>query len=272
VSSAWFYKWRDGDASLRHARRRQLAVEIARIFAAHHGSYGSPRISAELREGGWRVSTNTVAQLMREQNLVGRVRKRRRSTTRPGRGRWRAPDLIGRDFPAKQLNQKWYGDGTELPTDEGKLYLASVLDMGSRRLVGFAIGEHHDAQLAYAALAMAVAVRGGAVDGVILHTDQGSEYTARLFRDSCTRLGIKQSMGRVGSALDNAVIEAWHSTFECELRGLERFVTKDAARIRVSAWIDDYNRNRRHSACGMRSPIDYELAITAAESGAEAAA
>ena len=117
---------------------------------------------------------------MREQNLVARARKRRRSTTRPGKGRWRAPDLIGRDFPAKQVNQKWYGDGTELPTDEGKLYLASVLDMASRRLVGFAIGEHHNAELAYAALAMAVAVRGGQVDGVILHTD--SETVAASVR------------------------------------------------------------------------------------------
>jgi transposase InsO family protein len=272
VSSAWFYKWRDGDASPRHARRRQLAVEIARVFAAHRGSYGSPRITAELREGGWRVSTNTVAQLMREQNLVARARKRRRSTTRPGRGRWRAPDLIGRDFPAKQLNQKWYADGTEILTDQGKLHLASVLDMGSRRIVGFAIGEHHDAQLAYAALAMAVAIRGGHIDGVILHTDQGSEYTAQLLRDACTRLGIKQSMGRVGSALDNAVIEAWHSTLEFELRSLEHFTTKAWARTRVAAWVDEYNRDRRHSACGMRSPIDYEIAIATAETGKDAAA
>ena len=134
-------------------------------------------------------------------------------TTRQGKGRWRAPDLIGRDFPASRLNQKWYGDGTEIVTDEGKLYLDSVLDMGSRRVVGFALGEHHDAELAYAALAMAVAVRGGkeAIAGVIMHTDQGSEYTAKTFRAACSRLGIKQSMGRVGSALDNAVIESWHS-------------------------------------------------------------
>jgi putative transposase len=262
VSQAWFYKWRDGDASSRRCRRRQLAVEVGQIFAAHHGWYGSPRITADLREAGWRVSENTVAQVMREQHLMARVNKRRRSTTRPGRGRWRAPDLIGRDFPAKHLNQKWYGDGTEIVTDEGKLHLTSVLDMGSRRLVGFAVGEHHNAELAYNALAMAVAVRGGAVDGVIMHTDQGSEYTAGLFRDACSRLGIKQSMGRPGSALDNAVIEAWHSTLTFELRSLEHFATKAQARIRVAAWVDEYNRDRRHSACGMRSPIDYELAIT----------
>ena len=122
---------------------------------------------------------------MREQGLAARRKKKRRSTTRPGKGRWRAPDLVKRDFPAQQLNRKWYGDGTEIPTGQGKLYLASVLDMASRRVLGFALGEHHDAQLAYGALAMAVAVRGGQVPGVILHTDQGSEYTAGAFRAAC---------------------------------------------------------------------------------------
>jgi transposase InsO family protein len=260
VSPAWFYKWRDGDASPRHARRAQLAVEVARIFAAHHGRYGSPRITAELRDAGWRVSENTVAKLMREQQLIARSSKRRRQTTRPGKGRWRAPDLIGRDFAADRLDRKWYGDGTEIATEEGWLYLDSVLDMGSRRIVGFALGEHHDAELAYAALAMAVAVRGGreAVAGVLFHTDQGSEDTAGSFRAACTRLGIVQSMGRAGSALDNAVIESWHSTLEFELRRDHRFATRAEVRQVVAAWIEDYNRDRRHSALGMASPLDYE--------------
>ena len=263
VSEAWFYKWRDGDASPRRARREQLTIAIRQVFAAHHGSYGSPRVTDDLREAGWRVSENTVAQIMREQHLVARPRRRRRSTTRPGKGRWRAPDLIGRDFPASRLNQKWYGDGTEIVTDEGKLHLASVLDVGSRRILGFTISEHHDAELAHGALVMAVAVRGGkdAIAGVIMHTDQGSEYTARSFRVGCDRLGIKQSMGRPGSALDNAVIEAWHSTLTFELRGLERFATKAQARIRIAAWIDEYNRDRKHTGCGMRSPINYEFAL-----------
>lgn len=263
VSQAWFYKWRDGDRSAQHARRAQLTVEVKRLFAAHHGKYGSPRITDDLREAGWRVSEKTVAKIMREQHLVARVKKRRKHTTRQGKGRWRAPDRIGRDFPASKLNQKWYGDGTEIITDEGKLFLDSVLDMGSRRVVGFAMDSHHDAALAHAALAMAVAVRGGkdTIAGVIMHTDQGSEYTARAFRQACERMGITQSMGRVGSALDNAVIESWHSTLEFELRSLERFATKAAARARVAAWIDEYNRDRKHSACGMRSPIDYERAL-----------
>jgi len=267
VSPSWFYKWRDGDPSPQHARRAQLAIEVKRLFAARHGRYGSPRITADLREAGWRVSEKTVAAIMREQRLVARAKKRRKHTTRPGTGRWRAPDLIGRDFPAATVNQKWYGDGTEIATDEGKLFLDSILDMGSRRIVGFAMGEHHDAQLAHAALAMAVAIRGGrdAIVGVVMHTDQGSEYTAKIFRAACTRMRITQSMGRVGSALDNAVIESWHSTLEFELRALERFATKAQARSRVAAWIDDYNRDRKHSACGMRSPLDYELGLRTRE-------
>jgi transposase InsO family protein len=262
VSQAWFYKWRHGDASPRHARREQLRIEIGRLFAAHRGRYGSPRITADLKDEGWRVSVNTVAQIMAEQGLQARRKHRRKGHTRPGRGRWRAPDLVGRQFGADQLNQKWYGDGTEIRTGEGKLYLDSVLDMGSRRIVGFALSTHHDTDLAYGALAMAVAVRGGrdAIAGVVFHTDQGSEYTAHRFRAACDRIGIRQSMGRPGSALDNAVIESWHSTVEFELRSLEQFATRAQARTAVAAWIDDYNRDRRHSALQMRSPIDYELA------------
>ena len=160
---------------------------------------------------------------MRELGLAARRKKKRRATTRPGKGRWRAADLVKRDFPAQKINTKWYGDGTEIKTGEGKLYLASVLDMASRRVLGFALGEHHDAQLAYGALAMAVAVRGGQVPGVIFHSDRGSEYTAGPFRAACQRLSVCQSMGRPGSALDNAVIESWHSTLEFELRSIEHF-------------------------------------------------
>ena len=158
VSRSWFCKWKDGRLPQRAQRRERLKAEIARLFALHEGKYGSPRITADLRDAGWRVSENTVAALMREQHLAARRKRRRRGTTRPGRGRWRAPDLVKRDIPAAQVNKKWYGDGTEIRTGEGKLYLASVLDMASRRILGFARGEHHDAQLACSALAMAVTV------------------------------------------------------------------------------------------------------------------
>jgi putative transposase len=265
VSRSWFYKWKSGTPGPRAERRDRLKAEVARLFAEHGGKYGSPRITADLKDAGWRVSENTVAGLMRELGLAARRKRKRKATTRPGKGRWRAPDLVKRDFPAVQINRKWYGDGTEIPTGEGKLYLASVLDMASRRVLGFALSEHHDAQLAYGALAMAVATRGGQAPGVILHTDQGSEYTAGTTRAACGRLGIAQSMGRPGSALDNAVIESWHSTLEFELRSRETFATKAAARAKVAAWIDDYNRHRRHSSLRMMSPVAYEQVLAAGE-------
>jgi putative transposase len=265
VSQAWFYKWRHGDASPRHARRAMLEAEIARLFAKHRGTYGSPRITADLRDEGWVVSENTVAAIMRE----------------PGRSAQAAPQEhhpagsgpvagTGPDRPAVQHRgverQVVRGRHRDSP-DEGKLYLDSVLDMGSRRIVGLALGEHHDADLAQAALRMAVAVRGGrpAIVEVIMHTDQGSEYTADTFRTACTRLGVTQSMGRVGSALDNAVIESWHSTVEFELRSLEQFTTKAQARRRVAAWIEEYSHDRRHSALSMRSPIQFEHALQAGD-------
>ena len=263
VSRAWFYKWKAGWLPPRAERRQRLKAEVARLFAVHQGKYGSPRIAADLREAGWRVSENTVAALMRELGLAARRKKRRRCTTRPGRGRWRAPDLVRRDFPAAQLNRKWFGDGTEIATGEGKLHLVSVLDVASRRVLGFTLGERHDAQLAYGALAMAVAVRGGQVPGVVFHTDQGSGYTARAFRQACERLGVTQSMGRPGSALDNAVIEAWHSTLEFELRRREHFPARAVARAKVAAWIEDYNTTRRHSACQMMPPVSYEKTLAA---------
>jgi len=263
VSQSWFYKWRSDRPGPRAERRDRLKAGIARLFRLHQGTYGSAGIAADLREAGWRVSENTVAALMRELGLAARRKNRRRATTRPGKGRWRAPDLVRRDFPARQLNRKWFGDGTQITTGEGRLHLVSVLDVASRRVLGFVLGERHDAALAYGALAMAIKVRGGQAPGVVFHTGQGSEYTARSFQAACQRLGVTQSMGRPGSALDNAVIESWHSTLEFELRSVEHFTTKKAARAKVAAWIEDYNTNRRHSACQMMSPVNYEKTLAA---------
>ena len=263
VSQSWFYKWHSGTLPPRAVRRRRLAAEVRRLFELHDGKRGSPMITADLQDAGWRVSKNTVAALMAEQGLAARPKRRRKSTTRPGRGRWRAPDLVKRDFPAVRLNHKWYGDGTEIPTDEGKLHLVSVMDAASRRILGFTLSERHDAAAAYGALAMAVTVRGGQVPGVIMHTDQGSEYTARAFQAACQRLSIAQSMGRPGSALDNAVIESWHSTLEFELRRVQHFATREQARTAVAAWIEDYNTRRRHTACQKMPPAAYEQLLAA---------
>jgi putative transposase len=271
VSQAWLYKWRHGDTSLRRRRRVALAAVIAYVFSTHRGTYGSPRITADLRDLGWRVSKNTVAKLMAEQGLVARRKRRHRSSTRPDKSARKAPDALGRDFdPPAQPNVRWCGDLTDIPNDEGTFYLAAILDLHSRRCVGFAMDAHHDAALARAALCVAIALRGGSVDGVVFHSDQGGEYTGELFAQACRRAGITQSMGRTGSALDNAGAEAFNSTLEFELLRQHHFATRAQARQAVAAWIDEYNTVRRHSTNGMLSPLDYERARAQADAAAQA--
>lgn len=270
VSESWFYKWRDRPPTKRQQRRAALDAKVAEIFEDSGGTprtYGSPRVYAELRDLGWEVSEKTVADSMARQGLVARPKRRFRSLTRPDKAAEPLPDLVNRDFSASKVDEKWCGDLTEIPTDEGKLYLASVLDLATRRIPGFALGEHHDADLAVGALTMAAAIRGGDVRGVIFHSDKGSEYTASDFEKVCDRLGITQSMGRVGSCFDNAASESWHSTLEFELLSRRRFATKAEARRQVAQFIDHYNTTRRHSSCEMQSPADYEqiLATRAAD-------
>ena len=259
VSQAWFYKWRHGDVSLRRARRTALDAAVAWLFRRRGGRDGSPPITAALHDLGWKVSKNTVAASMRSQGLVARPKKKRRGLTRADRRARKAPDLLKRDFaPPPAVNQRWVSDLTEIPTGEGTLYLASILDLNSRRCVGYALGVHHDADLAAAALCVAIAVRGGDVAGVVLHTDQGGEFTGGELTKVCARAGIVQSMGRTGSALDNAVAEAFHSTIEFELLSRWRFATRAEARRAVVAWLEEYNTVRLHSTNGLITPVDYE--------------
>lgn len=264
LSESWFYKWHDRPPTARQRRREALDTEVKRIFEESGGTprtYGSPRIHAELLGSGWQVAEKTVADSMARQGLVARPKRRFRSLTRPDKAAEPLPDLLKRDFSAQKPDEKWCGDLTEIPTDEGKLYLASVLDLAARRIPGFAISEHHDAALATGALQMAVAVRGGDVAGVIFHSDKGSEFTASDYAAACDRLGVTQSMGRVGSCFDSAVIESWHSTLEFELLSRHRFATKAEARRAVAHYIDTYNTTRRHSSCQMLSPVAYEAML-----------
>ncbi|MEJ5256570.1 MAG: IS3 family transposase [Acidimicrobiales bacterium] len=262
VPESTFYKWRGRPPTAREVRRAALDAAVTASFEDSGGTprtYGSPRVWEDLREAGWKVSKKTVAASMARQGLAGRSPKRkRRSLTRPDKAARPAPDLLGRDFTAEEINQKWCGDLTEIPTDEGKLHLAAVLDLGARRVPGFAMGEHHDAPLARAALCMAAAVRGGDVAGVIFHSDKGGEYTGHVFARACEALGVTQSMGRVGSALDNAAAESFNSTLEHELLSRRRFATKAQARQEVAAFIDAYNHRRRHSSAEMMAPVAYQ--------------
>ncbi len=258
LSEPWFYKWHRRGPTTRERRRAELAEKIREIFDASGGTYGSPRVTQDLHAAGWRVSENTVAKLMAALGLAGRKPKRRRNLTRAGK-RPVAPDRVRRKFTAVAPNVLWCGDLTEVDTDEGKLYLATALDLFSRRLLGYAMSEHHDAELAVASLRMAAATRGGNIDGVIFHSDRGSEYTAEAYETACRRLGVHQSMGRVGSALNNAAAEAFNSTIKVEYIHRHRFATRAEARLKISTWIVDfYNPRRRHSACDGMSPIDYE--------------
>jgi putative transposase len=270
VSESWFYKWRERPPTPRQRRRRTLAVAVRQVFDDSGGTYGSPRIGDELREQGWQVSDNTIAELMAELGLVARVKRRRRGLTRPGK-RPAAVDLIQRRFTAPAPNLAWCGDMTEIATDEGKLYLATVIDLYSRRILGYAMGAHHDAGLAVAALNMAAVTRGGHVAGVIFHSDRGSEYTSAEFAKARARWKVRQSMGRVGSCFDNAVAEATFSTIKVEYVHRRQFRTRAEARLKIATWITDfYNRRRRHSACDGRPPIDYERSM-ARDSEAQAA-
>ena len=265
VPESTFYKWRDRSPAPRQACRAALDAAVKESFedsGGTPGTYGSPRVWEDLIADGWRVSKKTVAASMARQGLQGRSPKRkRRSLTRPDKAAAPIPDLVKRDFDAAVIDQRWCGDLTEIPTDEGKLYLATVLDLASRRLPGFALGEHHDAALARAALCMAAAVRGGRVAGVVFHSDKGGEYTGDVFAQACAGLGAIQSMGRVGSALDNAAAESFNSTLEHELLSRRRFATKDQARREVAAYIDAYNHRRRHSSAEMMAPVAYEQVL-----------
>lgn len=260
VSESWFYKWRHPRPTARERRRARIDAMVKASFDESGGTYGSPRILDDLREAGERVSKKTVEASMARQGLVARAKRRRKNLTRPDRRACPFPDLVGRDFTAAAPDVRWVGDMTEIPTGEGKLYLATVEDLFSRRMVGFALSEHPDAALAQAAIHVAVAVRGGHVQGVVFHTDRGSTYTADAFTSACAKLGIVQSMGRVGSCFDNAAAESFFSTLEHELLCRHSFETRAEARHAVAEFIDRYNTRRRHSAAGRRPPIDYERA------------
>ena len=282
VSLAWFYKWLGraegpGATSGLHTpsdRRREVvdrAVAIA--FRKARGLHGSPRLVHDLRDGGWTVSEKTVADSMRRQGLIARRIRRRNGLTRQDKTAAKFPDLLRRNFTAERVNAKWVGDMTEVPTGlDGKgtkLYLATVIDLYSRRLLGAATGLHPDADLACQAIKMAIATRGGKValwreneaERVIFHSDRGSTYTANSFTKLCRQMGICQSMGRVGSCFDNAAAEAFFSSLEWEVLSRHDFENTRQAQAVVMDWCYGfYNHDRRHSSAAMMSPINYETA------------
>ena len=273
VSLSWFYKWIARTPTPTEQRRAKVDVAVATAFAKARGLHGSPRLLHDLRDAGWTVSEKTVADSMRRQGLVARRIRRRNGLTRQDKTAPKFPDLLKRDFTADRPNARWVGDMTEIPTGgDGrgtKLYLATVIDLYSRRLLGAATGLHPDADLACQAIKMAVAARGGKdaiwredeAEKVVFHTDRGSTYTANGFTKLCRQMGIRQSMGRVGSCFDNAAAEAFFSSLEWEVLSRHDFGNTRQAQAVVMEWCYGfYNHDRRHSSAGMKSPINYETA------------
>jgi len=263
VSKAGFYAWRRRPPS---ARARADAALLKRIRTVHAGSretYGAPRVHAELRAGGERHGRKRIAQLMRDAGLVGASRRRRGPiTTRRDKTARPAPDLVDRNFAAKAPNQLWVADITFVPTASGFLYLAVVLDAWSRKIIGWSMANSLRTELVLDALEMAIGQRRP--DGVIHHSDQGSQYTSLAFGKRCKEAGVRPSMGSVGDAYDNAMCESFFATLECELLERRRFTSKIEAKMACFSFIEGwYNPVRLHSALGYRSPMAYEAAMEA---------
>jgi putative transposase len=263
VSSSGYYAWAKRTPSRRGQADAVLLSHIRTAHAASRGTYGAPRIHAELREDGIRVGRKRVARLMAAAGLTGVSRRRFVRTTVRGGGR-QAPDLVERKFTADRPDLLWVADITYVPTRAGFLYLAVVLDACSRRIVGWAMDTKLVTQLVLNALEMAL-TRRRPEGGVIHHSDQGSQYTSIEFGLRCRAAGVRPSMGSVGDAYDNAMCESFFATLECELLARHRFENQSAARMELFGFIEGfYNRRRRHSAIGYLSPVDYEHRLAAA--------
>jgi putative transposase len=260
VSRSGFHAWQRRAPSARSVADARLTARIAEIHARSRDSYGARRIFLDLREEGIRVGRKRVERLMRSAGLSGYVKRRKGRTTFRLPGVRVASDLVGRDFNPQAPDRLWCADIKEISTWEGKLYLASVLDCFSRRVVGWSMRADMPAELVVDALEMAVARRQPGA-GLVHHSDQGSQYVALDFGQRLRKAGIAQSMGSKGDCFDNAAIESYHATVEKELLRGRSFRTRQEARSAVFDWIECwYNRQRRHSRLGYRSPEQFERA------------
>ena len=260
VSSSGFHAWCTRPVSARAQTDAALLDQIRAIHTRSRGTYGVPRVHAELAAQGVHVGRKRVTRLMAAAGLAGVSRRKGTTTTRRDRDARPAPDLVERDFTAAAPDQLWVADITYIPTWAGFLYLAVVLDAWSRRVVGWAMATHLRTELVLEALNMALTQRRPTA--VIHHSDQGCQYTSIAFGQRCREMGVRPSMGSVGDAYDNALCESFFATLECELLDRTRFKTQIEARLAVFEFIEGwYNPHRRHSALNYLSPINYERSL-----------
>jgi putative transposase len=259
VSRSGFYAWMRRPRSERAKQDALLAAEITAVHGASRKTYGSPRIHTQLRRQGRGVSRKRVARLMREHGMAGRRRRRFRKTTDSRHDLPVAPNVLQRDFTSPAANEAWVGDITYVPTDEGWLYLAVLLDLYSRRVVGWATSSSLDRGVALDALDAALRARKPE-PGLVHHTDRGCQYASDDYRKRLADALVERSMSRTGDCWDNAVAESFFATIKGECLDQVRFATRQAATAMIADYIDVfYNHQRLHSSLGYMSPVEYEL-------------
>lgn len=260
VSRSGFYAWRRRAPSARSKADARLAAEIAATHQKSRKRYGSPRVHRALAKRGIRVGKKRVERLMRDHGIVARQKRRFRRTTDSNHASPIAPNVVQREFVPKGLNRVWAGDVTYIATDEGWAYLAVLLDLYSRRVVGWAMSETNDTALALAALQRAVTGRRRVPVGLVHHTDRGSPYASDDYRAAVAKHAMVASMSRKGDCWDNAVAESFFATLRAELVDDERYPTRHAAETSIGEYIESfYNAERLHSHLGYVSPIEFEL-------------
>lgn len=261
VSRQAFWDWRSKEAAGptdAEVAEAELVAEIREIHDEFDGTYGEPRVTPELVRRGRRVNHKRVERLMRINGIVGVFKPAKVRTTIPAEDAPPLPDLIGRRFDPGKPDVAWVGDITYLPTGEGWLYVASVLDLGSRRFLGYSMADHMRTELVADALTMAAGARAGATTGIIFHGDRGAQYMSGAYHQLITHLGMVQSVGRTGQCWDNSVAEAAWSSLKRELVARYRFPDRATARRAIFAWINRYNHRRLHSSLGYIPPIEWE--------------
>jgi transposase InsO family protein len=261
VSTSGFYDWcarSSAEPTEREVAESELVEVMCEIFDASDGNYGVPRMWRELRRGGLTINKKRVRRLMRLHGMAGRFRRRRCQTTFPGPDGYQIPDLVQRGFAPGAPDVAWCQDITYIPTGEGWLYLASVLDLGSRRLLGYSMAEHMRTELVLDALRMAIAARGGAVNNVIGHADRGTQYTSNDYLEFCGEHHIRPSVGRTGICWDNAVAESFWESLKRECLYGKVYETRAEARRAIFRWINWYNTRRLHSSLDYVPPVDWE--------------